>query len=199
MALKEQGATSDWERLKSIVDNIDGQPKLHVQHQLPLRAEPLQICMMRHITPPFRASGLDELFALAIRVGNVLACREMISRATTETAQTHIPFVLECAQAACHTTTLLESPRSPPELTTVNKVWRACGARSCGDGPFWSEVSSLQDPDVWHLFPAAFAAIFMTGVWNDIRYNSEIDGFENNEHVIIHAFGKGTQASACTK
>ena len=43
---------------------------------------------------------------------------------------------------------------------------------------------------MWDLFPAAFAAIFTTGVWANTQYNAEIDGFANNEHVVIHTFGK---------
>jgi len=130
---------------------------------------------------------LGQLVEGAVRVGNACACRDMVSRATNDAAQTHIPFVLECAQAASRTTSLMATPRAPPELHAVSKIWRACGVQSCGDVPLWNVVQPMQDESVWAMFPAAFAATFTSNKWRGAQYISEIDGFANNAHVMLYA------------
>eukprot|EP00617_Octactis_speculum_P009471 CAMPEP_0185796524 /NCGR_PEP_ID=MMETSP1174-20130828/161129_1 /TAXON_ID=35687 /ORGANISM="Dictyocha speculum, Strain CCMP1381" /LENGTH=849 /DNA_ID=CAMNT_0028491897 /DNA_START=513 /DNA_END=3062 /DNA_ORIENTATION=- len=131
--------------------------------------------------------GLNEIVEHSIRAGNALAVRQILARATKEVANSYIPFLAETMNIAFLSTTgLSEFDISAPKVTRVAQTMcHTFGVEGSPDVPLMTALLPHARNDLLSNIPIIFAAFFMSDVWKNTGYVTEIDAFANNEHMTV--------------
>ena len=168
------------------------------------------------------AGVLDGLADAALRLGNVLALRQLSREALARTSQRCAPHALKAALLALDTvdgaTAAALAPRwlLPPPAKPYDPVYHKpvededsplyeALARDCPfgtdpferDGALHAEASGLVDhAGEWDLAPYAFAAALFADAWKPARWVSTLQAFNTGHHVISLAIKAIAHVSA---
>ena len=156
------------------------------------------------------AGYLDQLVDAAIKLGNLLALRNLGREALARTSHVAAPHLLKTALLALDTLDaatackaappwLLPPPRKHHDPTYHRDVgdedsplYRALVADSPygaapfeRDGNLHAEAAGLVDSvDEWALLPTAFAVALSADAWKPARWVPALNAFDNGHHVI---------------
>ena len=139
------------------------------------------------ISPPaIQATSATEFWVAAVKIGNALACRKIITAATYDASCEYVPFLVETIKAASLHGHGSEVLRLPEALHVAENVSHACGVVG-RDFPLWNALQIFAADHAWEaLLPVAFASMFVTDVWRNMEYIADFDGFKTNDHVVVY-------------